>query len=236
MTTKRRLPRSWAAAFRAATLAAAAGALAWGCCDGLSLRLSRMADFLSGVIDLSAAVSVSGLASATFNGDFATWADVPAFPAGEIDLDLTGAAWVGGSEKRDMDYDAAKEKVTLLAAQGGALAAPAVFATWRGDRYTADKGVCYLGWVDGALVRLAAAWCGDESGLMYCEMPSSGTGAPSCELCDAETGACNACDMHDREKSCLPPKSVSGGIDIDIDIDFDHDQDVMLDTDPDGAP
>jgi hypothetical protein len=236
METRRRIPSTWAIPIRAAAKVAAAALLAWGCCDGLSLRLSRMADFLFGVIELSAEVSASGLASVTFSGDFAGFADIPAFPADEVDLDLTGAAYVGGSAKRDVDYDAAKEKVTLLVAQGGALAAPAVFAKWHGDRYTADKGVCYLGWVDGPLVRLAATWCGDESGLMYCEMPSNETGAPSCELCDAETGSCAACDMGDREKACLPPKSVSGGIDIDIDIDFDHDQDVALDTDPDGAP
>lgn len=229
-----------AGAATALALAAAVAALAWGCCDGLSIRLSRMADFLGGVIDVSAEVSAdvsgAGLVGVAFDGDFAGFADIPAFPAGEIAADLSGAAWSGGGGSFDMDYDAAREDVALLAAQGGALASPLVFASWRGDRYTADKGVCWLGWVEGAEARLAASWCGDETGLMYCEMPTVEGATPACELCDAETGGCAACDMGGRLKSCLPEKSVSGSIDIDIDIDFDHDQDVEADADTDGAP
>jgi hypothetical protein len=219
-------------------LAAATSILAGSCCDGLSIRLSRIFDFLSGVGEISAEVSASdtGFETVSFNGDFATWSNIPAFPADEIGVDLTSATYLGGSAKHDVDFDASRENVTLLVPVDAALAPLTVFASWHGDKYTADKGVCYLGWVDGTEIRLAATWCGDDSGLMYCAMPDTKAGTPWCELCDAEDGTCAPCPMSGRLDSCLPPKSASGSIDIDIDIDidFDHDPDVWIDAD--GAP
>jgi hypothetical protein len=224
-------------------LAAAASLAAWGCCDGLSIRLSRVADFLSGVVSVSGEVSAEfsssdpGLATASFDGDFASFADIPAFPADQIETDLSAAAYLGRHAARDVDCDAAEEDMTVLYADVASPAADVVFASWSGDAYTADKGVCYLGWVEGGEARLAASWCGDDSGLMYCSMPTAAAvAAPTCELCDSESGACAACDMGGRLFSCLPPKSVSGGIDIDIDIDFDHDGDLAPFEDSDGAP
>ena len=229
---------------RAAVFALTTAAFAAGCCDGLSIRLSRMVDFLSGVVGISGSVSAdvaasdSAFASVVFSGDFAGFADIPAFPSDEVETDLSGATWLGGGVAFDMDYDASDEDVTVLFADVPSPGADVVFSSWRGDAYTADKGVCYLGWAESGEARLAATWCGEESGLMFCSMPAGVAGAaPSCERCDAQTGSCTACDMSDRLKSCLPKKSASGSvdIDIDIDIDFDHDGELSVDSDADGA-
>ena len=165
---------------------------------------------------------------AAFDGDFASWAEIPAFPVDEIETDLESAAYMGNVApfRFDMDYDAADEGVSLLVALDAALRPLVVFASWRGDKYTADKGVCYLGWVEGGTARLAATWCGKGAGVMYCAMPASGEGAPTCELCDSADGACAACSMGGRLDSCLPKESIAGSVDLDVDIDFDLDGDL----------
>lgn len=229
METTRRSPWKRAIAIRATVLLAAALLLAWGCCDGLRVKLSRVGDFLQGIIDLSGSVSIEG--SSSFGGDFAAWADIPAFDEGEIEFDLTGAVYFEGSDELDVDYDAADEELALLRADGAV-----IFAAWRGDKYTADKGVCWLGWVEGGEAKLAAAWCGDDAGVMYCGMPTSGQGEPTCDLCESSSGACAACDMDARLSACLPPKPTSGSVDVDVDIDIDIDVDMDLDEETCGAP
>jgi hypothetical protein len=214
-------------AIRAAVLLAAALLLAWGCCDGARIKLSRIADFLSGVVEISIDLSMDEFVSASFDGNFAAWAEIPAFSVDEIETDLTAALYATGSASFDMDNDAAAESVVVLAADDDStFVAPIFFASWRGDKYTADKGVCYLGWVDETQVRIAATWCGDATGVMYCTTSKSGQGAPECDLCEASSGACAACDLDGRMTSCLPPKPLSGSIDIDVDIDLDVDFDV----------
>lgn len=225
-------------AIRAAVLLAAALATTWGCCDDPRINLSRIGDFLNGVLDLSLDLSIDELVSFSFDGDFAGWAGIPAFSTDEIEVDLTAAAYFEGDASFDIDLDALKEDVRLIAADVTGSAVPVLFATWRGDKYTADKGVCYLGWVDETRLVLAATWCGDDSGVMYCWRPDNGMGDPSCELCETSTGGCTGCAMNERLTACLPPKPASIDVDVDIDIDIDIDIDMDMDVGGDtcGAP
>jgi hypothetical protein len=211
-------------AFRAAVLAAAVLLLAWGCCGNPSIKIGRIADFLNGVISISIELSLSTFATMTFDGDFGAWAAIPEFSTDEITADLSAAAFFHSKMSFDVDYDAADEGIELLGADDAALSRPLFFASWRGDKYTADSGVCYLGWVDEDEVRLAASWCGEDEGVMYCSMHASGYGVLSCELCEAGS-ACVTCDMGGELNACLPTK-ISGSIDIDVDIDIDIDVDV----------
>ena len=202
--------------------------LAWGCCVGATIKLSRIADFLSGIVEISGSASVE--VSSSFDGDFAGWADIPAFSVEELDVDLSGAAYYEGSTSFDVDYDAAKEQVALLkAVDDAALGAPMIFAAWSGDKYTIDGGVCYVGWVGDAEAHLAASWCGDGGGVMICSMSTVGAGALSCDLCEGSS-ACTPCSMNGRLEDCLPPEPTGGSIDLDVDIDIDIDIDIDVDN------
>jgi hypothetical protein len=219
-------------ASRAAALAAALF-LAWGCCVGATIKLSRVADFLSGVIEISGSASVE--VSSSFDGDFAGWADIPAFSEDELDVDLSGAAYYEGSESFDVDYDAANEQVALLRAVAPAApGAPMIFAAWSGDKYTIDGGVCYVGWVGDAEAHLAASWCGDGGGVMVCSMPIASSTA-SCDLCEGSS-PCTPCDPGGRLEDCLPAEPTGGSVDLDVDIDIDIDIDIDVGDDTGGAP
>lgn len=215
---------------------AAALLLAWGCCAGVSLKLGRVGDFLSGVVEISGSVSVDAMVSSSFDGDFAGWADIPAFSAEEFDIDLSGAVYFEASHSFDVDYDAAAEDLRLLAADDpDVLGEPAIFAAWAGDKYTADAGVCYVGWVGATEVHLAASWCGDDGGVMLCDMPSGAAAGPTCRQCLGGS-SCTDCDMGGDMEDCLPPAPSSGSVDLDVDVDIDIDIDIDVDLGVGGAP
>jgi hypothetical protein len=226
--TRTRRIASCAAALAAALL------LAWGCCVGATIKIGRIGDFLNGVIAVSAEVSIDAFTSFSFDGDFAAWADIPAFAVDAIEADLSTAVYTSGEASLDIDYDAADEGLALLAADDPALSEPMLFAAWSGDKYTMDEDVCYLGWLDANSVHIAAGRCGDGTGVMYCWRPDNGMGDPYCELC--ESGGCAPCDMTGDLDDCLPPAPSSGSIDLDVDVDIDIDIDIDVDNGTGGAP
>jgi hypothetical protein len=219
--------RTFAILALAATLATSA------CCRDLSLGLGRVRDFLSGVLDLSLTVDAGVFVSSSFSGSFDAWADIPLFDSGEISTDLSAATWAEALIEVDIDLDGLAEDARLLLPEGVATGGNRlVFVSWRGDAYTVDKGVCYLGWVEGGRVELAASRCGEDLGVMRCSMPTAGGGALSCRLCPA-SGSCAACDTGGDLDDCLPEKEGGGSIDIDVDIDADIDADIDFDRDAD---
>jgi hypothetical protein len=212
-----------------AICALAAGLALAACCRDLSLGLGRVRDFLAGVLDLSLTVDAEAFGSTGFEGDFDGWSDIPLFDSGEIATDLSGAAWGEALLDVDLDLDGVAEGTRLLLPDGVSTSGNRlVFVSWRGDAYTVDKGVCWLGWAEGGSVKLAAARCGQPTGVMYCSMPAAEGGTVSCELCPA-SGSCAACDMDGDLDECLPEEEGGGSIDIDVDIDADIDLDMDAD-------
>ncbi|HUT77345.1 MAG TPA: hypothetical protein VM285_06650 [Polyangia bacterium] len=210
-------------------LALVAGLAFLACCRDLSLGLWRVRDFLSGVLDISLTVDAEIFVSTGFEGDFDDWSDIPLFDDGEIETDLTAAAYSGALFEIDLDFDGIEEKTSLILAEGAAASGNRpIFVAWEGDSYTVDKGVCYLGWAENGDVKLAAARCGQSTGVMYCSMPQNSEDLARCELCPA-SGACTPCDMDGELDDCLPEKEAGGSIDIDIDIDADIDLDMDAD-------
>jgi hypothetical protein len=201
------------------------------CCRDLSLGLWRVRDFLSGVLELSLTVEVEAFVPTGFSGDFDDWSDIPLFDSGEISTELSGAAWGEAWLGFDLDLDGLDEDARLLLAGGVPSSGNSpVFVSWRGDAYTVDRGVCWLGWVEGGSVKLAAARCGQPTGVMVCSMPAGNEDLARCELCPA-SGACATCDMEGDLDECLPEKEAGGGVDLDIDVDIDVDIDLDMDAD-----
>jgi len=201
------------------------------CCRDLSLSLGRVRDFLSGVLEISLTAEGSLFVSSSFSGDFRGFANIPLFDEGGIAADLSGATWQAAVLEFDVDLDGFAEETRLLLPQGvQASGSRLIFVAWRGDSYTVDKGVCYLGWPESGRVKLAASRCGKSSGVMYCSMPANDETLARCEFCPA-TGACGACDMTGDFDDCLPAEKISGSLDIDIDIDADIDFDLDHDRD-----
>ncbi|MFO8073163.1 MAG: hypothetical protein R6V85_14925 [Polyangia bacterium] len=211
----------------AVALLLAAALAASSCCDDLRIRLGRVRDFLSGVYELTVEVDISGFAETSFDGDVAGWARIPRLSLSEIDADLAASSYSSAQASFDVDWDASSEKIEMLAVEEayGVGARPLILMKWKGDRFTVDKGVCYLSWVEGSRIELAAAYCGESTGAMYCEMSEGYPENASCVGCDAD-GQCVPCKMDKRLGACLPPEEKSGSVDIDVDIDIDIDLDV----------
>jgi hypothetical protein len=217
------------AALCSVLLALAALLLVSACCD-LSFKLGRVKAFLSGVFELAVEGEISGWAQVEFSGDFGAFAYLPAFDDDAIETDVSTAEFSLAHVDYDVDYDASDEYISGLRAEGAG--SPVVFVFWRGDKYTVDKGVCYLGWFEGGDARLAANHCGQDNGAMYCTMPVTNEDATYCERCSGG-GACESCDMGQSLSKCLPDKEEGGGADLDIDIDIDIDIDLDLDVELD---
>lgn len=216
------------AVLRAGLIALLAVLLVSACCDNLWIKLGRVKLYLSGVFELAVEGEISGWAEVEFSGDFGAFANLPAFDETEIETDISAAVFSLAHVEYDADYDAADERISGLRAEG--LGAPVVFVTWRGDKYTVDKGVCYLGWVEGGEIKLAANHCGQDNGAMYCYQPGASEELTYCERCTAG-GVCESCDMGARLKKCLPAEEKGASADLDIDIDIDIDIDLDLDVD-----
>jgi hypothetical protein len=202
------------------------------CCDHVSIELGRLRGFLSGVFELSVEIQIDGFISSEFSGDVSLlgeWAFIPSFDGAEVEADVSGAAFTRAIIEYDVDKDAAKERISVLRAEGGALTLPLDFFIWNGDAWTADKDVCYLGWAEGGEVKIAASYCGETTGVMYCFMPGASEANVLCEACDTD-GYCEQCSPKGSLDKCLPNKADgSGSIDLDIDIDIDIDLDMDVD-------
>jgi len=222
-----RRPDGWLTALLAAVALSA-------CCASGSIGLGRIADFLSGVLEVSLETSSSGYVTYALSGSLGGWADIPSLDEARLELDLSAATWADRFVDYDVDYDAVDEALRLLRAETGAAAGgELVFVSWSGDAYTADKGVCYLGWVGEDETVIAASYCGETTGAMYCSMNRGAQGKAECESCD-ETGDCAACDLTKSLEACLPPEESGASLDIDVDIDIDIDIDMDIDMDGSG--
>jgi hypothetical protein len=199
----------------------------WACCNSSSIKLGRMADFLAGVFEVSFEVEVDASFSTSFDGDLAGWADIPSFDEGRVIVDLSAASFTRGQLAYDLDWDVVDEQLELRLARDGL--EDVLFIAWRGDQYTSDNKVCYLGWSEAGEATVAAAVCGEQTGAMYCTMPRGGDdGEMHCEACD-ESGHCLTCDPDGTVKECLPDKASGGSVDLDVDIDVDVDIDADVD-------
>ena len=70
-----------------------------------------------------------------------------------------------------MDDDGIAERVRLMAFAESDPSNPTwVFASWRGDRYSFDEGMCYLLWWEGGRSELMTARCDDEEPAVHCQM------------------------------------------------------------------
>ena len=205
------------------------------CCDKGSLRLRRISAFLSGVFEVAFELEIDGYASFDFDGDAGDWARIPAFDGARIATDLSAAAFSRQQAGYDVDWDAVDETIRLVLAENADPDIPdLLLIQWGGDAYTADKGVCYLGWTEQGQVKIAASHCDDDIGVMYCRMSQGSDGPAICEGC--YTGqACQLCDMKKSLNDCLPSSSDGSSVDVDVDIDIDIDMDIDLDLDVDNS-
>ncbi len=206
--------------------------LAAACCTNGDLRLGRISAFLSGVFEVAFELEIDGYISFDFDDDLGDWAQIPAFDDARIETDLSAAAFSRNNlVKYDVDWDAFDEPLELLLAQDiGSGISDLLLVQWRGDAYTADKGVCYLGWTEHGEVKLAASHCDDDIGIMYCRMNQWSDGPAVCESC--YTGqSCTLCDMKESLGKCLPDDSPGSSVDLDVDIDIDIDIDMDVDLD-----
>ena len=203
------------------------------CCVSGSIKLRRVRDFMAGVLDVTIQLDASATASYDFDGDLGGFADIPAFFDAEVEAELGADGFAAGFVEADVDFDAFEEELRLLVAEGVYSGGrPLVFTSWRGESYTADKGVCYLGWCEQGEVHLAANHCGQSNGYMRCSMPEDDELLARCETCSSP-GQCAECDLSKTLSKCLPEKEGGGSIDIDVDIDIDIDADIDLDLDRD---
>jgi hypothetical protein len=219
-----------------------AGKIAWralalalllsSCCVSGSIGLGRVSGFMEGVLEISADLNLEGFVDHDFAGGAGVWADVGSFDQTRVETDLSAAVFTQANIVHDVDDDVFEERISLLrAVTSAAVGGEVLFVSWTGDEYTVDKGVCYLGWLEGSEVKLAASYCEVNLGTMYCTANQSSDPRPSCETCDSD-GMCIACDMGKSLDACLPPKSIGGSVDLDIDIDIDIDIDVATDDEP----
>ena len=189
-----------------------------GCCDEASLNMSRISGFLEGVVDLRTELDLSTFASLSFSGTIGSWAHVPSLSQYRIEADLSDVEYSSGSVEYDVDFDGADERIRVVETVKGS-GQQLLFASWKGDEYTLDDDVCYLGWVEGGVVKLAASPCGEDAGTMFCDQLLSGATDPDCERCNAAGLGCVDCDMSGDLNDCLPEEK--GGVDLDVDIDAD---------------
>ncbi len=186
---------------------------------------------MSGVFEVAFELHIDSYVSFDFDGDTGGWAQIPALDDARIATDLSAAEFSRSLVGYDVDFDAVDESVKLLLAQDVGSGTPDLLLIhWDGDAYTADKGVCYLGWTEQGRVKIAASHCNDDVGVMYCRMNQGSDGPVICERC--YTGeACQICDMNSSLGKCLPSSSSESSVDLDVDIDIDIDIDMDVDLD-----
>lgn len=233
MAEKQRLKGAQRSRLAGSWPVAAVALLVTACCISGSIKIGRVSGFMSGVMEVSIGFDAAGSYGTILPGGVGGWADLESFDEARITTDLSAAAFsykVG--EEYDVDLDASAEELIFLRAEtSAAVGGEMVFVAWEGDKWTVDKGVCYLGWMEEGDVKIAASYCGVDLGTMYCTAHQSNDPRPLCETCSAD-GMCSDCDMGKSLDKCLPPKSVGGSVDLDIDIDMDIDIDVAADDEP----
>lgn len=186
------------------------------CCDKPEFEVTDMrlrAEFSFSVaieIEFSLDLEIS------FDGDLAAWGNLGAATAAAFDYDFSGKTAYAQRLQVDIDDDGVAESVDFLVFSDGA---PSDydhgFAAWRGDRYSFDKGYCYvLSWQDDSAV-LMSARCGSTEPALACPLESGEADTSECEVCDA-TGACAACgsstvaDCIDEGSAALEPDEPMG--------------------------
>jgi hypothetical protein len=128
-----------------------------------------------------------------FDGDLAAWADLGAATAAVFDYDFTGKTAYALELELDIDNDGVAETVKfLLFSDGSGSDYEHGFASWRGDRYSFDRGYCYvLSW-EGDDALLMSGPCGSTGPALACPMQSGEADSSNCQVCDA-SGECAAC-------------------------------------------
>jgi hypothetical protein len=111
------------------------------CCDKPEFEVGDMelrAEFgFSAVID----IDFSFESEIMFDGDLAAWADLGAATAAVFDYDFTGKTAYALELELDIDNDGVAETVKfLLFSDGSGSDYEHGFASWRGDRYSFDRG------------------------------------------------------------------------------------------------
>jgi len=198
------------------------------CCDGGSISLGRISAFLSGVFEVTFELEIDGSFTSNYDGDPGGWAQIPALDDTRIETDLSATTFSESLVKYDVDLDVIDEPLKILLVQD---TSEVFFIQWSGDAYTADKGVCYLGWHEFGAVKIAASHCDDDVGVMYCRMNQGSDGPATCIGCYADE-PCVPCDMKESLGKCLPSSSSGSSVDLDVDIDIDIDIDMDVDLDP----
>lgn len=128
-----------------------------------------------------------------FHGDLAAWSKLGAVTAASLSVDLDGLKAYQRLVRVDIDDDGVAEAVSYLAFGSAPRAIEHGFARWEGDKYTFNKGACYLLSWHGDEATLVSARCDSDGAALFCSIDSAGSDDVSCEVCDG-AGECAACD------------------------------------------
>ncbi|MBN2528579.1 MAG: hypothetical protein JXR76_19475 [Deltaproteobacteria bacterium] len=235
-----------------------------GCCEKADLEMGRFDGFASGVLDFNVRLRADAHFSATVNGSlsgslsFEGWSDISWFTPADLGIDISAGAIFNSSPRNangqlvsavrmDMDNDAYDETVYVLK-----VIEPSGntrwFYQWKGDKYTLDKGVTYLGWTERVVregqsvgaINVVSADSVSEVGAI--KVTTFTNGAPveyvacqttqNCGYCTAETTLDDCLDQSRTGNFSSPAPAAFGTMPAE---QLDTGTDVSTDTTKDSA-
>lgn len=176
---------------------------AQACCDDYKLRVGSLSGRMDFGFDAAADVDFDWDMRFDFGWDWSGWAGISAATEANLDFDWTGAGSFRTRINGDVDDDGVDEKVRLIAVAKDDPSDPdRVYATWKGDEYSFDQGICYLLWWEGRRIELLSARCDESEPALHCSMTWGNESSLSCDVCN-DAGACMQCGTDQTIADCV---------------------------------
>jgi hypothetical protein len=173
------------------------------CCSDYKLRVGKLRGQMDLGFDVAADVDFDWDMQFDFDFDWAGWAKISAATDATLDFDFAGSLTFRTRTTGDVDDDGVDEKVRLLAVAEDDPSAPdRVFASWEGDKYSFDRGMCYLLWWEGKRIELLSASCDQIEPALHCVMTRGKEASLSCDVCNGN-GACMECGAQQTVDDCI---------------------------------
>ncbi|MBN1606545.1 MAG: hypothetical protein JW940_07915 [Polyangiaceae bacterium] len=178
-------------------------AVAEACCSDYKLRVGKLGGRMDAGFDVAADVDFDWGMRFDFDFDWAGWAKISAATQATLDFDGAGSLTFKTRTTGDVDDDGVDEAVRLVAVAEDDPSEPdRVFASWEGDKYSFDQGMCYLLWWDGKRIELLGAGCDQLEPALHCVMTRGNPASLSCDVCNGH-GACMECSAGQSVDDCI---------------------------------
>ncbi|MFC1642606.1 hypothetical protein ACFL5O_07965 [Myxococcota bacterium] len=173
------------------------------CCEDFRLGVPDLHTRLAFGFDVAVQAKFDSDAQFEFDWDWAGWSRIHAVGRSFLDFDADDGVTFRARTTGDTDDDGMAEEVRLVALTRTDPAHPdRVFASWVGDKYSFDEGMCYLLWWEGDRIELLTARCDRGEPAIRCRMTDGNQESLDCSACN-ELGECVDCSSRQAVTDCV---------------------------------